>query len=59
LYEAAGAADAVGAMGFACAIRDLFVEQMGEAELESEWARVGIVVGRRCGEDDLGKLAGG
>jgi hypothetical protein len=36
LYEAAGAADAVGAMGFAWAIRDLFVEQMGEAELESE-----------------------
>jgi len=28
LYEAAGAADAVGAMGFAWAIRDLFVEQM-------------------------------
>jgi hypothetical protein len=46
-------------MGFAWAIRDLFVEQMGEAQLESEWARVGIVVGRRSGEDDLGKLAGG
>jgi len=29
LYEAAGAADAVGAMGFAWVIRDLFVEEMG------------------------------
>jgi len=36
LYEAAGAADAVGAMGFAWAIGDLFVEQMSKAELESE-----------------------
>ncbi len=29
LYEAAGAADAVEAMGFAWAIRDLFVELEG------------------------------
>jgi len=33
LYEAADAADAGGAMGFGCAIRDLFVAQVGGAKL--------------------------
>ena len=44
-------------MGFAWVIRDLFVEQMGWAGLQSEWVGAAIVVRRRSGEDDLGKLA--
>jgi hypothetical protein len=45
-------------MGFGWAIRDLFVEQMGYAELKSESVGAGIVVRRRSDEEDLGKLAG-